>query len=517
MLHQPMTSELSKPVSPRTRRRGHGGRRQEALAPLPDPVREERAAIEGDRRARAVIDAATTVGESLLTRAGNPRSPITLPEYRRGRSPANKGKRYPAEILTPDEVQAIMAAMPAAGATGARNRALIAVLWRAGLRVAEALALLPKDVEPALGTITVLRGKGAKRRVVAIDRGAVTYVELWLRVRSTLGVLDDAPLFCTVTNDAAGPGRPLHASSVRELLKRAARKAGVRKRVHPHGLRHTHAFELSIEGVGAHLIQTQLGHESLEMTQHYIDHLVPAQLLERIGLRTWPGERPPTDPQTSATLSQGAPAASRGGTIPLRVLTGEPPEPEPMVRPKPAPLGEGAQRVLEAISTNGGRATQAQLRRALALRAPTILKHVHALQERGEIQRAGMDRNRSVIWKVAPPTARVRQTLDRPRRCPPNGEGPRRVLDALETLDGRASQAQLARLLKLDPTTISGHCRELEAHGEIERGGLDKSTSRRGSQIWRLRSTAEVSWAGSGARLLRLLAPDARAVSTTAG
>jgi len=58
-------------------------------------------------------------------------------------------------------------------------------------------------------------------------------------MRAKLGVGADAPLFCTVSNDAGGLGRPLGSSSVRVMLNRNARKAGITKRVHPHGLRHT--------------------------------------------------------------------------------------------------------------------------------------------------------------------------------------------------------------------------------------------------------------------------------------
>ncbi len=156
-------------------------------------------------------------------------------------------------MLTPEEVQAILDALPRGGPAAIRDRALIVVLWRAGLRVAEALALRPKDVDLELvkrvgyGAVTVLEGKGAKRRVAAIDRMACRYLEAWLPARAKLGLGPDAPLFCTVRHGQ--PGGPVNASAVRHMLKRYARKAGVTKRVHPHGLRHTHASEFSLEDV----------------------------------------------------------------------------------------------------------------------------------------------------------------------------------------------------------------------------------------------------------------------------
>jgi hypothetical protein len=107
----------------------------------------------------------------------------------------------------------------------------------------------PGDRCSRIGTIAVLEGKGAKRRVVGIDRAALSYIQGWLELRAQRGLSDDCPLFCTVSNDLGGAGRPMHSSAVREMLKLYARKAGVAKRVHPHGLRHTHAYyELSIEG-----------------------------------------------------------------------------------------------------------------------------------------------------------------------------------------------------------------------------------------------------------------------------
>ena len=74
--------------------------------------------------------------------------------------PANKGLKLPAEPLTPNEVKALINACSKRAVTGIRNRALIVVLYRAGLRVSEALALQPKDLDPIASTIRVLHGKG---------------------------------------------------------------------------------------------------------------------------------------------------------------------------------------------------------------------------------------------------------------------------------------------------------------------------------------------------------------------
>ena len=67
---------------------------------------------------------------------------------------------------------------------------------------------------------------------------------------------------------------------VRALMPRLARKAGIEKRVHAHGLRHTHAAELAMEGKPVNLIQAQLGHASLAVTSTYLAHIAPVQLIE---------------------------------------------------------------------------------------------------------------------------------------------------------------------------------------------------------------------------------------------
>ena len=89
----------------------------------------------------------------------------------------------PPEPLTPDEVRALLNACSRA-ATGIRNRALLVVLYRAGLRISEALAIMEKDLDN--GTIRVLRGKGKKSRVVGLDAGAWAILQVWLAKRTPL-------------------------------------------------------------------------------------------------------------------------------------------------------------------------------------------------------------------------------------------------------------------------------------------------------------------------------------------
>jgi integrase len=97
----------------------------------------------------------------LVDVAGRRRSPATLPAFLAGRPAHNKGLRYPAD---PPTVQEIVAVMHAAGdeTEGVRLRGLIVVLWRAGPRVSEALALAESDLAASRGAIIVRRGKGGK-------------------------------------------------------------------------------------------------------------------------------------------------------------------------------------------------------------------------------------------------------------------------------------------------------------------------------------------------------------------
>jgi integrase len=226
-----------------------------------------------------------------VDRRGYRRSPVTLADYRRGCPPPNKGRTFPPEPLTPQEVYALMDACGHASA-GRRNRALIMLLWRTGLRCAEALALEPKDVDLQRGEVRVLHGKGDRSRVVALDPAAAAVLEVWARERSALKVGPRRRFFCVISQPTVGA--PLHSAYVRELLKELAVKAGIEKRVHPHGLRHTYASWLAEQGTPVHHIRRMLGHGSIAITERYLDHLNPADVLAAMRAVPWPEAPPPS-------------------------------------------------------------------------------------------------------------------------------------------------------------------------------------------------------------------------------
>lgn len=124
---------------------------------------------------------------TMLDAAGHRRAPVTMPGYHRGRPPRNKGEQYPADPLTVEEIVAVM------GAVGDRPqahrlRALIVLLWRAGLRISEALALQESDLDASRGAVLVRRGKGGKRREAGMDRWAWDQLDPWLEIRQGLPI-----------------------------------------------------------------------------------------------------------------------------------------------------------------------------------------------------------------------------------------------------------------------------------------------------------------------------------------
>ena len=207
-------------------------------------------------------------------------------------APANKGKRYPAEPLTPNEARRLIGAVGGRGPLAARNRALVAMLWRSGLRVSEALSLHPRDVDEAAGTVRVRKGKGQKDRVVVIDSEALGHLRAWLELRRRLGINGRHPIFCSVADGAKGQGvrkagRPLDPSYVRRLLPKLAERAGIDKRVHAHGLRHSHATEMVTAGVPLHVIAGQLGHASTATTDAYLAKLLPSDRIAVMRAAGW--------------------------------------------------------------------------------------------------------------------------------------------------------------------------------------------------------------------------------------
>jgi site-specific recombinase XerD len=198
--------------------------------------------------------------------------------------PPNKGRKLPPELVTADDVRALLAACSGTAPTGLRNRALVVALYRAGLRLDEALTITPADVDLDGGVIRVPAGGtagGGRDRIAGIDPGGLAIIEAWLTARAALGLADGSPLFCTLS------GGPLQPAYVRQLLPRLAEKAGLAKRVHAQGLRYSHAVELAAEGLPAEVIQAQLGHDSLASTGRYLRRRAAPDRIGALQRRNW--------------------------------------------------------------------------------------------------------------------------------------------------------------------------------------------------------------------------------------
>jgi site-specific recombinase XerD len=219
---------------------------------------------------------------SVLDAAGRRRSPATLPGYHAGRAPRNKGLRYPAD---PPSIDEIVAVMRHAGDDrhGWRLRAMVVVLWRAGLRIQEALALCEHDLDPRRGSLLVRNGKGGRRREVGMDAWGWEQRRPWLNARAELPA---GPLFCII--DGPTRGRPWSDAAVRCEFRRLAAQTGVRRRFAPHQLRHAHALGLAREGVPLNILQRQLGHVSLGTTSIYLQRIDPEEIIAAVRMRRAP-------------------------------------------------------------------------------------------------------------------------------------------------------------------------------------------------------------------------------------
>ena len=189
--------------------------------------------------------------------------------------------KLPVEILTRDELDALLRTCNRRSPSGLRDRALIALLYGSGLRIAEALALRPKDVDLDAGTVRVHNGKGSKARVSGIEQGMGAIVREWLDYRSKeLGLNGSKELFCQISKGRVGEA--VQQACVRQMLRRRALKSGVEKRIHAHGLRHSHAANMAAAGVALNVIQKQLGHSNVSTTSRYIDHVQPADVVAAV-------------------------------------------------------------------------------------------------------------------------------------------------------------------------------------------------------------------------------------------
>lgn len=187
------------------------------------------------------------------------------------------GQHLP-EVLTLDEIDAMVAAIDYSRPEGRRNRAIIETLYGSGLRVSELCALQHRNINTAEGFLTVY-GKGSKERLVPMSDTALEQIQQYLDERwrrgDTVAPGEEDYVFLNRR------GRHLSRVMVFYIVRDLAEAAGIRKTISPHTLRHSFATHLLEGGANLRAIQMMLGHESIATTEIYL-HLDNARLREEI-------------------------------------------------------------------------------------------------------------------------------------------------------------------------------------------------------------------------------------------
>jgi integrase/recombinase XerD len=202
---------------------------------------------------------------------------------------ANQGVKMDGEYYDEAEVRAVLGTCSKRSPTGVRDRAYLMVLWQAGLRSFEAIDLLPSDIDFERGTIRVRDGKGGISGTVGCGAEALEAIGHWLEVKEKLGIGDvvnprvsrrkenlgevvyPRPLPFVFTT--LSTGRTVAPRDMREMFRRRAEKAGLERRAHLHGLRHSHAVALDRAGTSVSVTSSQLRHKSLAITTAYLNHI----------------------------------------------------------------------------------------------------------------------------------------------------------------------------------------------------------------------------------------------------
>ena len=181
-------------------------------------------------------------------------------------------KRLP-KFLTSAEIESLLEAPDASRPLGVRDRAMIELLYATGLRVSELVGVRSADLNAELGVLRTL-GKGAKHRLVPVGRSALQALEGYGAARRhLLRGRSSEYLFVTAR------GGPLTRQSFWHRLRFYGRKAGLRRALTPHVLRHSFATHLLERGADLRSVQLMLGHADIATTEIYT-HVVRERLRE---------------------------------------------------------------------------------------------------------------------------------------------------------------------------------------------------------------------------------------------
>ncbi len=169
------------------------------------------------------------------------------------------------EVLTQDEVAALLTQPNTATRLGVRDRAILETMYATGMRVSEVITLQQAFFFRDEGVVRVY-GKGSKERMVPIGQSAITWIDKYLQeVRGRL-VKNGSGRGVLFLN---AHGKPLSRMTIWNIIRRYAGMAGITKSVHPHTLRHSFATHLLEGGADLRAVQEMLGHSDISTTQIY--------------------------------------------------------------------------------------------------------------------------------------------------------------------------------------------------------------------------------------------------------
>lgn len=180
------------------------------------------------------------------------------------------------DVLSLEEVDALIGAIDLSTPEGERNRAILEVLYSCGIRVTELCDFKFADLFPLEGYIRVI-GKGNKQRLVPISEVAVSYIGYSAESRSRF--MEGKPEQDWVF--VSRRGRQLTRMAIFNIITKYAELAGIRKTISPHTLRHSFATHLLERGANIRVIQQMMGHESITTTEIYL-HLDSVALRDTI-------------------------------------------------------------------------------------------------------------------------------------------------------------------------------------------------------------------------------------------
>ncbi|MCP4653145.1 MAG: site-specific tyrosine recombinase XerD [Candidatus Omnitrophica bacterium] len=182
-------------------------------------------------------------------------------------------KKIPS-FLTFNEVSKTLKALNLKNLRGLRDRAILELMYAAGLRVSEASSLRISDLNFEVGFIKC-RGKGSKERIVPLGGVASHFLQRYINEARPKLLKQKASIYLFL----AQGGRRLGRQSIWKMIKKVVKKCGIRKKVSPHTLRHSFATHLLERGADLRSVQEMLGHSSITTTQIYT-HINQTRLKE---------------------------------------------------------------------------------------------------------------------------------------------------------------------------------------------------------------------------------------------